>query len=106
MRAIVYYVEQPMPLELHGLERIVFDDLSTAEAQLLMQVPAVRVPGAPLERVEFRGRAFNRHEDNRVLIHNRWGITDVYVAHRRHYLTMLLTAEDLATLGEPPECHA
>jgi hypothetical protein len=106
MRAIVYYVEKPMPFELHGLERIVYDDLSTVEAQTLMQVPAVRTPGAPLESVQFRGRAFNRHEDNRVLIHNRWGITDVYVANRRHYMTMLLTAEDLATLSAAPECHA
>lgn len=106
MRAIVYYVERPTPFELHGLERIVYDDLTTAEAQTLMRVPAVREPGAPVEVVEFRGRTFNRHEDNRVLIHNAWGITDVHVANRRHYLTMLLTAEDLAILREPPESHA
>jgi hypothetical protein len=106
MRAIVYYVERPMPFELHGLDRIIYDDLTTAEARLLMRVPAVREPAAPLETVEFRGRTFNRHEDNRVLIQNKWGITDVYVANRRHYMTMLLTAEDLATLREPPECDA
>jgi hypothetical protein len=99
MRAIVYYVQQPMPFELHGLERIIYDDLTTPEAQALMQLPSVREPGVPLETMEFRGRVFNRHEDNRVLIRNAWGITDVYVANRRHHMTMLLTADDLATLG-------
>ena len=71
-----------------------------------MQLPRVREPGTPPATLEFRGRTFNRHEDNRVLIRNKWGITDVYVAQRRHYMTMLLTAEDLAALGDPPEYHA
>ncbi len=99
MRAIVYYVPQPMPFDLHGLQRIVYDDLSMAEAQALMQVPAVREPGEPLTTLEFRGMVFNRHEDNRVLIRNAWGITDVFVANRRHYMTMLVTADDLQLLG-------
>lgn len=98
MRAILYYVAQPMPGELHGLERSIYADLSQAEAQILMRVPAVREPGAALESVEFRDRVFNRHEDNRVLIHSKWGITDVYVVNRRSYVSMLLPAEDLAAL--------
>lgn len=98
MRGIVYYVPQSMPVELHGLERIVYEDLTTAEAQTLMRLPAVRDPGAPLEPLEFRGRSFNRHEDNRVLLHNTWGITDVFVAHRRFYMTNLVPTEDLKTL--------
>ena len=97
--AIVYYVPQAMPFELHGLERIRYDDLTTPEAQALMALPAVRVPGVPVETLEFRGRVFNCHEDNRVLIRNAWGITDVYVADRKHKMTMLLTAEDLTVLG-------
>ena len=101
MRGILYYVDGPRPFELRGLERLIFDDLTTAEAQTLMRVPGVRQPGDPVESVEFRGRHFNRHEDNRVLIHNSWGITDVHVAARRHLVTMLVTAEDLATLHDP-----
>jgi hypothetical protein len=101
MRAIIYYVPRPMPGELHGLERIVYDDLSLAEVRALMQLPAVREPGAALEAIAFRGRTFNRHEDNRVLIRNAWGITDVYVVGRRQYMTMLLPSEDLETLGSP-----
>ena len=100
MRAIVYYVAQPQPVELHGLERLIYDDLSVAEAQLLMRLAAVRRPGEPMTSVEFRGRVFNCHEDNRVLIRNNWGLTDVYVADRRHRVTMLVPVEDLATLEE------
>jgi hypothetical protein len=98
MRAILYYVDGPRPFELHGLERLVFDNLTLAEAQTLMRVPSVRQPGAPLETVEFRDRVFNRHEDNRVLIRNQWGITDVHVAARKHLVTILVTAEDIDTL--------
>jgi hypothetical protein len=100
MRGILYYVDEPRPFELHGLQRLIYDALTTAEAQILMRIPAVRSPGEPLEVVEFRGRRFNRHEDNRVLIRNEWGITDVHVANRRYLVTMLVTAEDLATLAE------
>ncbi len=98
MRAILYYVDEPRPFELHGLQRLIYDDLSVAEAQTLMRIPSVRTPGESLATIEFRGRTFNRHEDNRVLIYNEWGITDVHVAGRRHLVTMLLTAEDLAAL--------
>jgi hypothetical protein len=98
MRAILYYVDGPRPFELHGLERLVFDNLTLAEAQSLMRVPDVRQPGEPLDTVEFRGRVFNRHEDNRVLIRNEWGITDVHVAARKHLVTMLVTADDIDTL--------
>lgn len=100
MRAILYYVEEPRPFELHGLQRLIYDGLSVAEAQALMRIPAVREPGAPLESLEFRGRSFNRHEDNRVLVRNEWGITDVHVANRRYLVTMLLAAEDLEALAE------
>lgn len=100
MRGILYYVDGPRPFELRGLERLIYDDLTTAEAQMLMRVPAVRQPGDPLHTIELRGRLFNQHEDNRVLIHNAWGITDVHVAARRHVVTMLLTAEDLAALRD------
>jgi hypothetical protein len=106
MRAILYYVDGPRPIELHGLERIIYDELSVAEAQTLMRLPAARTPGAELSRVEFRGRVFNCHEDNRVLIYNRWGITDVYVAERRHPVTMLIPAEDVATLTESSRTDA
>lgn len=98
MQAILYYVSQPMPGELHGLERSVYADLTAAEAQALMRVPAVREPGAALESIAFRDRVFNRHEDNRVLIRSKWGITDVYVVNRRSYVSMLLPAEDLEAL--------
>lgn len=98
MRAIVYYISQPTLFELHGLERLLYDDLTMAEAKALMQIPAVRSPDAPPATVEFRGRVFNRHEDNRVLIRNAWGITDVHVVNRRQYTTMLLPADDLAVL--------
>src|SRR5258708_4398577 len=101
MRGILYYVDGPRPFELRGLERLIFDGLSTAEAQTLMRVPCVRQPGDPVDSLEFRGRNFNRHEDNRVLIYNAWGITDVHVAARRQMVTMLITAEDLATLCDP-----
>jgi hypothetical protein len=100
MRAILYYVDGPRPFELRGLERIVYDDVTVAEARALMRIPSVREPGNPLETLEFRDRLFNLHEDNRVLIHNEWGITDVHVAGRRHLVTMLVTAEDLATLDQ------
>jgi len=86
--------------ELHGLQRLLYEGLTVAEAQALMRIPAVRRPGEPLESLEFRGSQFNRHEDNRVLIHNEWGITDVHVAKRQYLVTMLLTAEDLATLTD------
>ena len=98
MRAILYYVEAPRPGELHGLQRLVFDDLDKDEARMLMQVPAVRQPGTPLQPVMFRGREYARHEDNRTLISNDWGITDVYVLERRSLITMLLPREDLAEL--------
>jgi hypothetical protein len=98
MRAILYYVEEPQPIELHGLQRLVFDDLSLEEARTLMLIPAVRQPGVPMERLAFRGREYVRHEDNRVLIHNHWGITDIHVADRRSLVTMLIPAEDLAGL--------
>ena len=100
MRAIVYYVDGPRPIELHGLERLIYDDLSVLEAQTLMRLPRVRQPGEPLQTLEFRGRVFNQHEDNRVLIRNTWGITDVHVAGRRHLVTMLVTTDDLASLEE------
>ena len=106
MRGILYYVDGPRPFELHGLERIVFEDLSVSEAQALMRVPSVRQPGEPLETETVRDRVFNRHEDNRVLIRNEWGITDVHVAARRHLVTMLLAAEDLAALAQADEPHA
>ena len=98
MRGILYYTDGPRPFELHGLERIVYDDLTVAEAQVLMRVPSVRQPGADLETVHLRDRLFNCHEDNRVLVRNAWGITDVHVAGRRHLVTMLVTAEDLGAL--------
>jgi hypothetical protein len=100
VRGILYYVDEPRPFELHGLQRLIYDELTTAEAQILMRIPVVRTPGEPLEALEFRGRQFNRHEDNRVLIRNEWGITDVHVANRCHLVTMLVTAEDLAALAE------
>jgi hypothetical protein len=34
------------------------------------------------------------------LIRNEWGITDVHVANRKYLVTMLLTAEDLASLKD------
>ena len=98
MRGILYYVDGPRPVELHGLERLVFEDLTVAEAQTLMSVPAVRTPGVPAEAAPLRGRTYSRHEDNRVLIRNSWGITDVHVAARKHLVTMLLPVEDLETL--------
>jgi hypothetical protein len=98
VRAILYYVEEPRPGELHGLQRLVFEDLDKDEARTLMQVPAVRKPGIPLQPVTFRGREYARHEDNRALISNHWGITDVYVMERRSLITMLLPREDLAEL--------
>ena len=98
MRAILYYVEAPRPGELHGLQRLLFDDLDKDEARTLMQVPAVRQPGVPLRPVEFRGREYARHEDNRAIISNHWGITDVYVLERRSLITMLLPREDLVEL--------
>jgi hypothetical protein len=98
VRGILYYVDGPRPVELHGLERLVFEDLSLQEARLLMLVPAVRSPGLPPATATVRGRVFNCHEDNRVLIHNSWGITDVHVAARCHLVTMLLPADDLETL--------
>jgi hypothetical protein len=100
MRAILYYVEEPKPFELHGLQRLVYDDLTILEAQALMRIPQVRQPGAQVSALEFRGRMFNQHEDNRVLIYNTWGITDIQVADRRVRVTSLITAEDLATLLE------
>lgn len=106
MRAILYYVDGPRPIELHGLERILYAGLSRAEAQTLMRLPATRVPGAELARIEFRGRVFNCHEDNRVLIYNNWGITDVYVVERKHLVTMLIPAEDVETLTEPSPTDA
>jgi hypothetical protein len=106
MRGILYYVDGPRPIELHGLERLVFEDLTVDEAQALMSVPAVRLPGSPLETATVRGRVFNRHEDNRVLIRNAWGITDVHVAARRHLVTMLLPAEDLETLERGEKADA
>ena len=98
MRAILYYVEEPRPGELHGLQRLVFENLDKAEAQALMQVPAVRRPGIALEPLTFRGRDYARHEDNRTIISNHWGITDVYVLERKSLITMLLPREDLAEL--------
>jgi hypothetical protein len=98
MRAILYYVEAPRPGELHGLQRLVFENLEKDEAQTLMQVPAVRQPGVPLPPVTFRGREYARHEDNRAIISNHWGITDVYVLERKSLITMLLPREDLAEL--------
>ena len=107
MRAIVYYVPQPMPYELHGLERLVYDQLSMAEAQTLMDLPTVREPHQPLATLVFRDRVFFCHEDNRVLIRNHWGITDVHVANRRYLVKMLIPAEDLGTLEEgDDEAHA
>jgi hypothetical protein len=100
VRGILYYVDGPRPLELHGLERLVFDALTVAEAQTLMRLPAVRQPGADLRVEQLRGRAFTCHEDNRVLIANRWGITDVHVAARRHLVTMLVPTDDLLALAE------
>lgn len=98
MRAILYYTEEPQPFELHGLRRLVFDDLGLDEARALMQIPAVRRTGEPLERAVFRGQEYARHEDNRVLIYNHWGITDIHVADRRSLVTMLIPAEDLTHL--------
>src|ERR1700744_470554 len=98
MRAILYYVEAPRPGELHGLQRLVFENLEKDEAQTLMRVPAVRQPGVPPAPVTFRGREYARHEDNRVLISNHWGITDVYVLERKALVTMLLPREDLTEL--------
>ena len=106
MRGILYYVDAPRPIELHGLERLVFEDLTVAEAQELMSVPAVRSPGDRLETATVRGRVFNRHEDNRVLIRNAWGITDVHVAARQHLVVMLLPADDLQTLERGEQTHA
>jgi hypothetical protein len=106
MRAILYYVDGPRAFELHGLERLIYDDVTFAEAQTLMRVPSVREPGAPLETIEFRDRVFNRHEDNRVLIRNQWGITDVHVAGRKYLVTMLVTADDLDTLDLAGDAHA
>jgi hypothetical protein len=106
MRAILYYVDAPQPFELHGLQRLIYEDLTVAEARALMQIPAVREPGAPIPTQEFRGRLFNRHEDNRVLIYNAWGITDIQVADRRVRVTSLITAEDLALLQEGPGADA
>jgi hypothetical protein len=99
MRGILYYVDGPRPFELRGLERLIYDDLTIDEARILMRVPAVRQPGDAMQTIALRGRQFNQHEDNRVLIHNAWGITDVHVAARRHLVTMLVTAEDLAALS-------
>ena len=45
MRAILYYVEAPQPFELHGLQRLVYEDLTVTEARMLMQIPEVREPG-------------------------------------------------------------
>jgi hypothetical protein len=106
MRAILYYVDAPQPFELHGLQRLIYDDLTVAEAQALMQIPAVREQGVPLPTQEFRGRQFNRHEDNRVLIYNTWGITDIQVADRRVRVTSLITAADLAALLETAHADA
>jgi hypothetical protein len=100
MRAILYYIDEPKPFELHGLQRVVYDDLTMLEAQALMQIPDVRQPGVPMSTQEFRGRVFHRHEDNRVLIYNTWGITDISVADRRVRVTNLITADDLSTLLE------
>ena len=98
MRAILYYVDAPRPGELHGLQRLVFDNLDKDEAQTLMQVPAVRQPGVPLPPLTFRGREYARHEDNRTIISNHWGITDIYVLERKSLVTMLLPREDLKEL--------
>jgi len=98
MRAILYYVEEPRPIELHGLQRFVFEDLTLDEARILMRIPGVRQPGVPTESLIFRGQLYNSHEDNRVLIHNHWGITDIHVADRRHLVHMLLPPEDLVAL--------
>ena len=49
---------------------------------------------------------FNRHEDNRVLIYNAWGITDIQVADRRVRVTNLITAEDLTLLLQAPPIDA
>ncbi len=106
MRAILYYVDGPRPLELAGLERLVFEDLTLEDARTLMTIPAARAPGLPLEPATVRGRSFNRHEDNRVLIRNSWGITDVHVAARQHVVTMLLPADDLETLERRDREHA
>ena len=106
MRGILYYVDGPQPVELHGLERLVFEDLTVKEAQTLMSVPAVRSLGMPLDTATMRGRVFNCHEDNRVLIRNSWGITDVHVAARRHRVTMLLPADDLETLEQGEHADA
>jgi hypothetical protein len=106
MRGILYYVDGPRPIELHGLERLVFDDLTVDEARTLMSVPAARSAGLPLETATIRGRAFNCHEDNRVLIRNKWGITDVHVAARQHRVSMLLPSDDLETLERDEQSHA
>ena len=98
MRAILYYVDAPRPGELHGLQRLVFENVDKEEARTLMQAPAVRQPGVPLPPLTFRGREYARHEDNRAIISNHWGITDVYVLERRSLITMLLPREDLAEL--------
>jgi hypothetical protein len=98
MRAILYYVDAPRPGELHGLQRLVFDNLDKDEAQTLMRVPAVRQPGVPLPPLTFRGREYARHEDNRTIISNHWGITDIYVLERKSLVTMLLPREDLKEL--------
>jgi len=98
MRAILYYVEAPRPGELHGLQRLVFENLEKEEAQILMRIPAVRQPGVSQAPLTFRGREYARHEDNRAIISNHWGITDVYVLERRSLITMLLPREDLREL--------
>ena len=98
MRAILYYVDAPRMGELHGLQRLVFENLEKEEAQTLMRVPAVRQPGIPLPSLTFRGREYARHEDNRAIISNHWGITDVYVLERKSLITMLLPREDLTEL--------
>ncbi|HEY8282979.1 MAG TPA: hypothetical protein VIJ28_01200 [Chloroflexota bacterium] len=98
MRAVLYYVEEPKPIELHGLQRLVFEDLTLEEARTLMRIPAVRQSGVPIEALILRGTAYNCHEDNRVLIHNHWGITDIHVADRRSLVTMLLPTDDLTAL--------
>ncbi|HVC81142.1 MAG TPA: hypothetical protein VNL35_11655 [Chloroflexota bacterium] len=98
MRGILYYVEEPKPIELHGLQRLMFEDLTLEEARILMRIPGVRQPGVPTESLTLRGRLYNSHEDNRVLIHNHWGITDIHVVGRRSLVTMLLPSEDLTVL--------
>jgi len=106
MRAILYYVDEPQPIELHGLQRLVFEDLTLDEARTLMRIPGVRQPGIANERLTFRGREYNSHEDNRLLLYNHWGITDIHVAERRSLVTMLIPTEDLTVLLQAGDADA